>query len=222
MKPREFNQRLRMACDNLPEIVPPYGQGRQVYIARKLKVTQEAVRKWFTGDARPKLAKMKELAKILDVDEAWLSLGIEPELDRVEKRVHNDKSEGAVYVLFGMMSMGGGHCAFPNGRDGRSEYVDFYSIIGGQQVAFHVSMGRETSKDVFAFALPSAYQETMNVGVIHVRGFKLQFIHLKHDIIETHKQRKGSGYQVVLNRIDNDYRSGSDKWPMLQQIGDIF
>lgn len=221
MRPRDFNQRLQLACDNLPEIVPPYGHGRQVYVARKLKVTQEAVRKWFTGDARPKMLKMRELAKLLEVDEAWLSLGIEPETDRREKRVHSEKTEGAIYVAFGLLTMAGGHCAFPGSNDPRAEYVDFYSIIRGQQKSFHVSIGREMSKGVYVFNVPAQYNDTISIGAIPIRGFRIHFIELKHALIEIHKQRKGSGFQVIVSKTNATYTTGKDSWPQLQDIGDL-
>ena len=45
----DFAKRLTQACDESP-IVPEHGRGRQVYLAKKLKVTQEAVRKWLVGE----------------------------------------------------------------------------------------------------------------------------------------------------------------------------
>lgn len=209
-----------MACDNLPEVVPPYGQGRQVYIARKMKVTQEAVRKWFTGDARPKLHKMRALAALLDVDEAWLSLGIEPEVGRKEKRIHTERTEGAVYLVFGAMAMGGGHCAFPSNKDPRSAYVDFYSIIRGQQAAIHVSTARQTSAGVYEFIVPREYDDVLCVGVVPIRGFRSEFIELRQELIEKHKQRKGSGFAISIAK-NGGYHTGADSWPQLQEIGDL-
>jgi hypothetical protein len=52
-RPEDFYRRLKKICDE-SAMIPPYGHGRQVHIATKLKVSQEAVRKWFTGDARPR------------------------------------------------------------------------------------------------------------------------------------------------------------------------
>lgn len=70
---KDFAQRLARACDD-SQIIPPYGKGRQVYIAKRLKVTQEAVRRWFSADSRPRVQIMSKLAALLEVDEAWLSL----------------------------------------------------------------------------------------------------------------------------------------------------
>lgn len=221
MKHRDFNQRLAEACDNLSTVVPPYGHGRQVFIARRLKVTQEAVRKWFTGESRPKVGKMKELAALLEVDEAWLSLGVEAELDRREKRVHGEKTEGAIYLLFGMLTMAGGHCAFPGAKDPRAEYVDFYTILRGAQTAVHVAVGREVSKGVFQFNLPSQYHDVKCAGVIHLGGLRVQCIDLRHELVDKHRQRKGGSYAVAMGKKDGGFFTGSDEWPRLHDVGDL-
>lgn len=216
----EFSKRLNQACNQLGT-VPEYGQGRQVFIARKMKVTQEAARKWFSGDARPKVNKMKELANLLDVDEAWLALGVEPELDRREKRAHGDRTEGAIYAVFGILTLAGGHCAFPSAKDPRAEYVDFYTIMRGTQAAFHVSLAMEVSKGVYQFVVPSQYAEVRCVGLIRHTDFQSDFIDLRHGLLAKHKQRKGGGYAVTLNRRKDGYHTGSDTWPVLQNIGDL-
>ena len=90
-----FKDRLRQACDD-SAIIPEYGKGRQVAVAKRLGVTQEAVRKWFSGEAVPKSDKMRELADYLEVDEGWLALGLRPEMGRDDRRKANRQSSGAV------------------------------------------------------------------------------------------------------------------------------
>ena len=58
---QSFAQRLKQACDN-HDLIPPYGHGRQAHIATRLKISQEAVRKWFVGEAVPKRDKIRALA----------------------------------------------------------------------------------------------------------------------------------------------------------------
>jgi len=202
-------------------VIPPYGHGRQVYIAKHLKVTQEAVRKWFTGEARPRVAKMRELALLLEVDEAWLALGVEPEMDRKEKRLHNSKTEGSIYLLFGMFTLAGGHCAFPGDMDSRKDYVDFYTIIHGKQLAIHVSTGRETTRGRYEFIVPREYDDVRCVGIVHHGGIRFHVIDLKNETIATHKQRKGGGYVVTMGLSNNVYQSGPDTWPRIKHLGDL-
>lgn len=218
---KTFHQRLKAACDQQQQIVPEYGYGRQVFFARKLKVTQEAVRKWFTGEARPRPDKMKRLSVLLEVDEAWLALGVEPEVDRREKRRIGDKTDGAIYLLYGMFMLAGGHCAFPSDADPRREFVDFYAIIRAMQMAVHVSVGRETTKGVYEFILPQQYAEVRCLGVVHLGGMKFHTLDLTHDLIDKHKQRKAGGYSLNIHRRDNDYHTGADTWPRVTHPGDL-
>lgn len=216
----DFSKRLAQACDESPNI-PPYGHGRQVHIAKKLKISQEAVRKWFMGEARPKVAKMRQLAALLEQDEAWLSLGIKPELDRKEKRAHSTRSDGAVYMLFGLFSMAGGACAFPAPDDPRSEYIDFYAILNGVQFPIHAAVGRETSKNVYEFVVPKEYSNVRCVGVVPLTNTRFHLVDLQKPLVDQHKQRKAGAFAVQVHRTGSDYTTGADKWPRLESMGDL-
>ncbi len=217
---KDFTRRLAQACDESPNI-PPHGHGRQVHIAKKLKVSQEAVRKWFVGEARPKVQLMRQLAALLEVDEAWLSLGIKPELDRKEKRAHSARSDGAVYMLFGLFSMAGGACAFPSQNDPRSEYIDFYAILNGVQFPIHVSVGRESSKGVHEFVVPKEYDDVRCVGVVPLGNTRFHLVDLQKTLVDRHKQRKSGSFAVTIHRVGSDYTTGADKWPRLESMGDL-
>lgn len=220
MDTKEFRQRLALACDNVPHIVPPYGQGRQVYIAERMGVTQEAVRKWFKGEARPSIDKIPELAKLLIVDEAWLALGVEPESDRHAKRMHRDRTEGAVYILLGLITMGGGRCAFPKEQDPRAAYVDFYAIARGQQAAVHVSLAHEAPRGFLEFVVPHEFHDALCVGMIPLKGFRFHLIELPAQLIEQFKQPKGSDYCVRVKH-DGGYHTGRAKWPEIHDLRDL-
>lgn len=69
-----FKDRLYKSCESNPDI-PNYGSGRQSLIAKKMGVSSEAVRKWFSGESTPRPQAMKALAKTLGVDHVWLALG---------------------------------------------------------------------------------------------------------------------------------------------------
>lgn len=214
----EFSKRLAQACDD-SQLIPPYGQGRQAFVAKRLKVTQEAVRKWFSGDSRPKPKKMQQLAALLEADEAWLALGVKPEMDRREKRAHGEQSEGAVFFLFGLCTMAGATCAFPqNSGDGP---VDFYAIYKGVQYPIHVSVARETSKNVHEFYLPKGYGEVRCIGVIPMSHTRFHLVHLKHTLVDAHAQRKSGGYALTVNRRGTEYHTGADQWPRFETMGDL-
>lgn len=219
-KAEDFNRRLKQACDDNPNI-PPYGHGRQVYVSNKLKVSQEAVRKWFTGEARPRTDKMRALANLLEVDEAWLSLGIEPEMSRKEKRDHLARVDGGVHLLFGMFSLAGGHCAFPGEKDVRASYVDFYVIIRGVQMAVHVCVGREISDGQHEFIVPHEHQDVVCIGVIRHGPMRFNLIDLKDDLVEKHKSKKGGDYAITAGYRDGNYYTGRDTWPRVKYLGDL-
>ena len=60
-----FAARLEYICDEHPDI-PPLGSGRQTTLAKKVGVSQEAVRKWLAGVSEPRTNIKKKLAFALD------------------------------------------------------------------------------------------------------------------------------------------------------------
>jgi hypothetical protein len=60
-----FAARLKYICDEHPDI-PPLGSGRQTTLAKKVGVSQEAVRKWLAGVSEPRTNIKKKLAFALD------------------------------------------------------------------------------------------------------------------------------------------------------------
>lgn len=217
---QSFAQRLKQACDD-HELIPPYGHGRQAHIANRLKISQEAVCKWFTGEAVPKQAKIKALAELLEVDEAWLALGVSPEVDRRQKRVHADRTDGAIYVVYGLFALAGGHCAFPSEKDTRREYIDLYAILGGVQMAIHVSVGREISKGRYEFVLPREYQEVRCVGFVHRGGMRFHLLNFSYNGVSSHLDKKGGSYVLHVGHDAGTYTTGSTRWPLIEDVRDM-
>lgn len=60
-----FAARLEYICDEHPDI-PPLGSGRQTTLAKRVGVSQEAVRKWLAGLSEPRTNIKKKLAFALD------------------------------------------------------------------------------------------------------------------------------------------------------------
>ena len=218
-KPEGFYRRLKQVCDD-SKTIPEYGKGRQVFLARRLKVTQEAVRKWFAGQARPNVKKMSQLADLLEVDEAWLSLGITPVLEPRERRSLSDKSEGAAYLLFGMFTLAGGHCAFRSEASGSSD-VDFYAITHGVQIAVHATPGREVSPDTYEFIIPRDYRNMRCYGVVRNSGMTFHVIALRRDLIDKHAARRAGGFAVAMGYTKGNYMTGSDVWQRVKHLEDL-
>lgn len=116
-----FASRLDAVCDE-SGIVPAHNHGRQTWLRQRLadesgiRVSGEAVSKWFAGETVPRLATLKQIARLLGTD--WpvlLDSGValprnasRSELDEaVEKAaqgqptvIHRDGSPRAVVIAF--------------------------------------------------------------------------------------------------------------------------
>lgn len=218
--PTTFKERFAQACDD-SKVVPEFGKGRQVAIAKRLNVSQEAVRKWFTGESVPKMDKMKELADYLEVDEGWLALGIKPEMERADKLQKRRVINGAVHMVAGMIMIEGGNVAFPSEKDPRREYVDLYAIMRGTQMAIHVCVATELSAGRFEFLIPRQYQDVRCFGFVPVPGSNFHLIDLALDKLEEHKKRKSGDYSIVMGRIDGRYYTGEDEWVKFKHVKEI-
>ncbi|MGH0003485.1 helix-turn-helix domain-containing protein [Pseudovibrio ascidiaceicola] len=83
IKNKEFSDRLNRACSQSSDLPEQYRQGRgrkkwvweQLRLKQNVMVSQETVVKWFSGANKPKEDKMRALARLLEVDVSWLSLG---------------------------------------------------------------------------------------------------------------------------------------------------
>lgn len=121
----EFYTRLHQACSENPDI-PEYGKGRQTYISQQMGVSQEAVRKWFAGESKPKSAMGRKLAQLLGVDYVWLALGTSH--GEIEKRKEvAGRQHASVYALMAYYVREGFSAAF----DHDNEAVDIITIKQG-------------------------------------------------------------------------------------------
>lgn len=207
----DFARRLKKACDDNP-VIPEKGKGQQVWLAQKLDITQEAVRKYFEGLNRPNPDKMKAIAKLLGVDESWLALGINPEMDGRQKRQYQNQAGAATYLMFGVFIANGYTCAF--GKEG-DEVVDFYAIKGGQQKAISVTTARERSKAVWLLPVKTSYEQTMNLVVVPIRSTQFEFIFMDQQGISEHGQNRGGIIEVTAHR-DKGFSTGEHVWKRLQ------
>jgi len=219
MTDSSFVGRLKTACDGHPD-VPAYGLGRQTWVKEKMQVSHEAVRKWFTG-GRPRPAKMSELARLLGVDEAWLSLGVTPGMAPKERKARNAQAQGVVNVFMGLLQLGGGHCAFPAEDDPARGYVSLYAIRGGTQTSYHVTLGQPLEGGGVRFIVPSEYEKCVVVGAVPATRGAVSFLRLSAELVDQHGVRKG-GYVVVDVQPDDahkgQYVSGTDRWPLIDDF----
>lgn len=216
-----FIQRLEAACDQVPHIIPPYGEGRQIEMAKKMGMSQEGIRKWFAGESHPRRDAMKKLATLLEVDEAWLALGVTPEVTSAEKKLAQRNVDGAVLLVMGYMTLAGASCAQPGDTDPRRAFVDFYAILRGMQFSMHVAYGRETSSGVFILPIPKEFKEARTIGVLPIGKGKFEFMDLPVAAIDQHKSRKGGDYVISMNRIEGRYVTGSYVWNRIKNFEEL-
>lgn len=184
----EFAQRFEMACDQQPHC-PPLHKGRYQWIVDEFRkrykesISTETVRKWHSGEARPKQDKNALVAQLLGVDATWLYMGVDPDLEPRERKARNAVADGAVNVVAGMIQMDGGNPAFPD----KEGVVDLHAIIKGVKYDFHVSMIDEDGRAV----VPTKYEGVIVLGVSR-DGMNFTVVEIPQETIEAGQRRGGS------------------------------
>lgn len=89
---KEFARRLEIACDSCPAC-PKRHHGMQKWLGDKTGTSTWAAGKWLSGESVPRPSRIKELAKVLNVDELWLSMG------RGKMRPDEDDSPDAMALI---------------------------------------------------------------------------------------------------------------------------
>lgn len=215
-----FADRLRQACDD-STLIPEFGKGRQVAIANRMSVTQEAVRKWFSGEAVPRPNKMSQLAEYLEVDEPWLALGIKPELDRHEKRRNLVTLNGAVHLVAGLIMLEGGMVAFPRDNDSRAGYTDLYAIMRGAQMAIHVSHARQISDGRYEIKVPREYADVKCIAVLGTSLGKFNFLNMTKQLIDEHKVKKAGDFVLSVNVVESKFYCGATPVARFKTFGEL-
>lgn len=198
-----FAKRLESAVDGHPHS-PEKHFGRLRWLQEQLAkagehVSAETCRKWFEGEARPRPIKMLKLAQALEVDPAWLSMGIDPVLQPHERKVRNATVDGAVNLVAGFIQMDGGYPAFPQEGDRRAQEdnVDLHAIIRGASYNIHVALGEKEGK-LLSFTIPSPYENVCVLGVIRDAGFRIQIYELSNDLIREHGKHRGGSVDLQV------------------------
>lgn len=191
----EFARRLVQACDESP-LVPEHGRGRQVYLAKKLKVTQEAVRKWLVGESLPRPDKIGDLAKVLGVDPVWLQLGTSP-LEIADKREAALRGDAAVYGVMSYLLLAGYHVAIPQADD----KVDVFAIKHGTQLAILARMGEPLARGEYKFLFPANVNARWQ-GVLPGgdESLHLEIYDIPPELALRHGHRTGAGVEFVVKR----------------------
>lgn len=207
-----FARRLEKACEGNPHCPTDQHRGKQKWVYDGLaenfnvRVSPEAVRKWFAGESRPRPKIMNNLAQLLEVDEAWLSLGTKPDFTLGEKKVRNALADGCVNLVTGLIQMLGGHIAFPENPDSS---VDLYAIIGGRQREIVVLTAKPLGRNRYQFAVDTSAEGKIIVGVVAEPGsMTFSLINIPFDLVVSAGDLRGGFYNFSITEKDGGFKSG--------------
>lgn len=192
----EFGRRLNSACDAHPQC-PPLHKGRLTWVQQELRtrfkeeVSVETVRKWMSGEAKPRPEKVSMLAEILQVDMSWLSLGVDKGLAPREMKARSREIEGAVNAVAGFIEMDGSHAAFASEAD-QKRGVDLHAIIKGAKYDLHVAVYEDGM-----FRVPPKRDGVVVLGCVK-NGFSLSVYELSDAVIEKNGTNRGGMVEVKV------------------------
>ena len=200
-----FAKRLTQICDDSP-VVPEYNYGRLTWIKDQFqkrfneKVSVETVRKWFSGEVKPRPEKVSLLATLLQTQEAWLSLGKDGEMNLREQKVRAGEVNGVVLLVAGLVEIAGNHVSFPTETDkaAKESNIDFRAIFKGVLYPIHVSHVRKLDETGARFVIPSRHEDVIQIGVIPLSEFSFRLIKIPDEIIAERGSRRGATIDLVL------------------------
>lgn len=219
-----FARRLETACEANPNCPTEQYRGKQKWVYDNLlekfdiKVSPEAVRRWFAGEMRPRLKTMSALAQLLEVDLGWLTLGTKPEMTPKERKARNAVADGAVNLVAGIVQMNGGSVAFPtDGNHG----PDLYAIIGGKQYVVEVKLAFQMGPDTVRFTVADDTSNQVVIGVIKDdKGFGFSLLNLTPEVVSGAPVR-GDFREVIVQRRGSTFHVGEKRVPRITSLKDI-
>lgn len=201
---QRFADRLAEACEAL-NARGGGNHGRLTWLARELKakfgttVSVETVRKWFAGISLPRPDKMKQIAQLLQVDVAWLSLGPAP-LERHSMQFGcTTSSMDVVSLMAGFVELQGGAVAFPRSK---TSATDFFAIVGGEHFSCVVRLGRDDKADgSAAFEVPAHRGDNTVLVVLPSRqGFALDIFYVPEALLSRACETVGADCRITVQR----------------------
>lgn len=220
IRDREFAKRLEVAVEN--HHLAPSGHGRQKWLRDRIHenfsvtLSPEAVRKWFAGEARPRPQVMHQVARVLEVDEAWLSLGITPTATPREKQKQNALTNGAVNLVAAQIQLAGGNIAFPEEEEPDH---DLFAIVKGKQHAVSVKLGTSGSK--FKISVLSK-AKTIVAVVPTERPTVYEFLNVPAELVAEHGTQRGGFRECEIEKArGGGYKIGGKRLAYINSFAEI-
>jgi hypothetical protein len=207
-----FRDRIAQACDNNPH-VPPLNHGRLTWVVTKLKenfgvsVSVETVRRWFSGEALPRQARMRALAELLSVDTAWLALGHTQTVTAKEQKLREAELDGAVNLVAGAIQMNGVSPAFPlpDDKQAAQNLTDIFAIVRGAQYALHVITSNVGKDGEVNFNVPlKAVPNNRIIAVVSIEPLSFECYEVPVEVFEAHGKLTNGAYRfsAPLGKLD--------------------
>lgn len=222
IRDKAFANRLETACEGNPHCPTELYRGKQKWVYDGLesefgvKISSEAVRKWFAGESRPRPKIMSYLARLLEVDEGWLSLGIKPDFTPIEKKKRNALADGAVNLVAGMIQMGGGHIAFPE-----DDSAHIFGIISGKQVSIDVALPLDLGRDQFRLTIADRLDNKHIIVVLPQHEFRYRLLHITPDIVREAGEIRGDFWEVTIEQRGVNFKTGVHQLRELQNVREL-
>jgi transcriptional regulator with XRE-family HTH domain len=162
----EFSYRLLQAIEAHP-LAPPTPHGRQSWLLRKLQtetglsVSPNTIHKWVHGTARPRGDNARRLAKVLSVDEVWLSMGRKPEVTKSTLGDVAPNAQGAALLMAGLIEISGGRVSFA----GPGETAHLHVNFGGGNIDV-IALVPQSDNEKVTFVVPEPTREARVFGVL--------------------------------------------------------
>lgn len=204
----QFAQRLNIAADNDPNC-PPKFKGQLVHVVAEMvkrgkPVSLESVRKWFVGETMPSNDKVIILAEAMRVDLSWLTGGEQETDTGAQRKVHSSLASAAANILAGVITLDGGHPAFPVDDDERArrDGVDLYAVIRGVNYSFQVALG-DAAEGSLIFQIPATRGMVLVIGIIRRDANRFDFYEIDADVLATTGTKKARG-QIEIKVADSE------------------
>lgn len=198
----EFTHRLNKAVAGHP-LAPPTPFGRQKWLQDKLaketrlEVSPNTIHKWVNGLARPREDNIRRIAKVLSVDDVWLSLGRSPVEDVRATKDGAARAAAGALLLAGLIEMRGGKVTFPTQDD---EAVSLFANINGKRIGITVVTAQVKGGKV-SYMIPEPVGDNRVVSVEerpNCEGFSGCYSIL--DLTKVPRQNFG-GFSVVTGEV---------------------
>lgn len=219
IRDKAFAKRLDIACEGNPHCPTELYRGKQKWVYDGLeqefgiKVSSEAVRKWFKGESRPRPKIMTYLARLLEVDEAWLSLGLTPDLTPAEKRQRDAMVDGVVNLLAGLIQIGGGHIAFPD-----DDSADIFAIIGGKNYSIDAVLPLSLGQDKFRLTILDKLQGKQILAVMPQEAFQFRILQITPEVVRDAGDLRGNYWEMVVEQRGSKWKAGGHQ---IRELGNI-